>query len=70
MVEKVFRENPRAKRPLGRARIRWKDGIKKRAVRYHLKRLIGILELNKGPRNFGLEGASGRNRRVKQDLLF
>lgn len=47
MVEKVFQENPRVKRQLGKARICWDDGIKKRVIRYHLKRLIGILELNR-----------------------
>jgi len=29
MVQRVLQENPKRKRPLGRPRLRWEDGIKK-----------------------------------------
>jgi len=29
MVQRVIQGNPRSKRPLGRSRIRWDDGIRK-----------------------------------------
>lgn len=29
MIQRVLQENPRCKRPLGRPRQRWEDGIRK-----------------------------------------
>jgi len=29
MIQRVLQEDPRSKRPLGRPRLRWKDGIRK-----------------------------------------
>jgi len=64
MLQKVLQEDPRSKRPLGRPRLRWEDGIRKHFLNARGK----IMETRTGRRQRRIE-KNGREFVVWQDGL-